>query len=174
MLPGWFRTGMRSLSGIAGLLSARDTKPTLQGYLSRDGEALKMVDRILYEGHSYALQKAIEEAKIQLSTSDSARIELQRPGVQFDIPIEETEFAQIVEPDIRILRMCIEKALTQAGKEPSQIDLVIRTGGSSRIRAFTRMLEDLFGPQRVVERHLFNTVVTGLASEARREWGTSV
>jgi molecular chaperone DnaK (HSP70) len=91
-----------------------------------------------------------------------------------DLPVSEREFAEIVDPDIQLLRECIEKALVQAAKDANQVDLVTRTGGSSRIRAFTRMLQDLFGPDRVVERHLFNTVVTGLASEARREWGTGV
>ena len=171
-LPRWFREGMRNLSGIAGLLSSRDARPTLRSFLSRDGDRLQMVDRILYEGHAYALHRALEDAKIQLSTHDSARILLQRPGVQIDVPITEREFAKLLQPDIEVLRACIERALAQAGKDPEQIDLVVRTGGSSRIRAFTRMLEDVFGPERLVERHLFNTVVTGLASEARREWGT--
>lgn len=171
-LPGWFRQGMRSLSGIAGLLSSRDARPTLHSFLNRDGEALQMVDRILYEGHAHALHRALEQAKIQLSAADVARIVLQRSGIDIDVSVTEAEFAQLLQPDMAIIKSCIEKALVQAGKEPEQIGLVIRTGGSSRIRSFTKMLEEIFGAERVVERHLFNTVVTGLASEARREWGS--
>ena len=153
-------------------MSSPDAGPALRGFLSLDGDQLRMVDRILYEGHAYALHKAIEEAKIALSSSDRTEIRLHRPGVDLDIPVTQEELTALVESDVALLRKCIERALIQADRRPSDIALVIRTGGSSRIPAFVRMIEDLFGPERIEERNLFDTVVSGLATEARRTWGS--
>jgi len=170
-LPGWFRSGLRTLSGTARLLSNRMTNSTLRQFLDyKGGQALRPVDELLFGGHAYALHRSIEDAKIDLSTNQTAHIRLQRPGIDLNVPLTETEFAQLISRDIDILQDCIERALGQADVSPDEVHHVVLTGGSSRIQAFRRMLVDLFGADRLVERHIFNTIVSGLGSEARRLW----
>jgi hypothetical chaperone protein len=54
-----------------------------------------------------------------------------------------------------------------AGLAHEEIDIVLRTGGSSRIPAFVRMLEDRFGPERLHEMDLFTSVASGLGIAAQ-------
>jgi molecular chaperone DnaK (HSP70) len=50
--------------------------------------------------------------------------------------------------------------------EPETIDVVVKTGGSSSIPTFSRMLADVFGPKRVKTSDLFSSVTAGLAIKA--------
>ncbi len=52
---------------------------------------------------------------------------------------------------------------------PETISLVLRTGGSSSIPAFVRILEEIFDPSVIQERPVYTTVVHGLA---RMHWGS--
>jgi len=56
----------------------------------------------------------------------------------------------------------IDDTLSRAGIDGSQIELVIRTGGSSLIPAVKRILEERF-PDKVVEHDPFTSVAAGLA-----------
>jgi hypothetical protein len=47
---------------------------------------------------------------------------------------------------------------------------VLRTGGSSSIPAFVRILERTFDPSVIQERPVYTTVVHGLALHALEQW----
>ena len=55
-----------------------------------------------------------------------------------------------------------------SGKEPGEIDAVVRTGGSAQIPRFVDMLGGIFGPEKVVLADVFNSVTAGLAIRAGR------
>ena len=65
---------------------------------------------------------------------------------------------------LRQLEQAIAKVLTMAGKTLPDIDLVIRTGGSSQIPAVKAILENMF-PDKVVEHDPFTSVASGLAMQ---------
>jgi molecular chaperone DnaK (HSP70) len=75
------------------------------------------------------------------------------------------------EKDIRQYRQKIQEVLLQtvsdSGLDPEQIDAVVKTGGSSSIPAFTGMLGELFGMQKVKSSDVFSSVTAGLAIRAR-------
>jgi hypothetical chaperone protein len=56
----------------------------------------------------------------------------------------------------------IHETLVQAKLKPGQIDLVVRTGGSSQIVAVRQLLEQFF-PGKVTEHDPFTGVAGGLA-----------
>ena len=66
--------------------------------------------------------------------------------------------------------MEILKALELADIKPEEVSLVLRTGGSSSIPMFVRMLEEIFDPSTVQERPVFTTVVHGPARCAQELW----
>lgn len=170
-LPGWLRSRLATLDGLRELLSDRMTASTLSEYRrAPGGEILAPVEGILYEGYAYLFYRAIEEAKIALSTEDFARIDFRRPGIDLSIPIGRDEFEQLIAPSMDTVTECILRALDEAGVDPEQVNLVLRTGGSSSIPAFVRILEELFDPSVIRERPVYTTVVRGLAMHALEHW----
>ena len=61
----------------------------------------------------------------------------------------------------------MDKTLKAAGLKPEDIDVVIRTGGSSLIPAVQKMLEKKFGAEKVNKQEVFTSVVQGLAGRGR-------
>jgi hypothetical chaperone protein len=131
---------------------------------------LAPIDGILYGGYAFSFYQAIENAKIALSDEQSTRIDFNRPGVDLSIPIYRAEFEQLIAPSMDVVTDCILRALDDAGIDPPQVSLVLRTGGSSSIPAFVRILEELFGPSVIRERPVYTTVVRGLAMHALEHW----
>ncbi len=171
LLPGWLRSRLATLNGLRRLLSDSMTASTLSEYRrAPGGDILAPVDGILYGGYAYAFYRAIEQAKIALSTESFTQIEFQRPGIDLSIPVRRDEFEQLIAPAMDAITECIMHALDDAGVEPQQVDLVLRTGGSSSIPAFVRILEETFDPSVIRERPVYTTVVRGLAMNALEHW----
>jgi hypothetical chaperone protein len=174
-VPSWLRVKLRTLAGCQDLLTDSRMESILRDMTAQGGgdfaEALR---ELLYGGQAWACFHAVERAKMDLSSQLATRITLRRPPyLQVDEPLNRGEFEGVIRDDLLTVRQCIERALEDADVRASEVSYVTRTGGSSRIPAFTDMLGDMFGARRVVERDAFTTVVTGLAQFAYSEWATS-
>jgi len=97
------------------------------------------------------LKDAAEKAKIELSSSTSTEINLPYIMPVDGIPkhlvrtLSRAQFEQIADRLIqRTLEPC-KVALNDAGLTPSDIDEVILVGGSTRIPAIQKIVEDFFG-----------------------------
>jgi hypothetical chaperone protein len=170
-LPHQFRKRMASLSGLKTLLSDPATASTLAEFRgANEGARLAAVETILYGGYAYQFYRAIEEAKIALSTASSSVIDFHRPGIDISIPVRRDEFEDLISEPMEAVRAEILRAVHDAGVTPEDIGLVLRTGGSSSIPAFVRILEDTFDPSAIQERPVYTTVVKGLALYALGLW----
>ena len=166
-LPAWVRSELRSSLGLRRLLGAPQM-PQILSKLKMQGVDVSRLERLLYGGYGYAFYEAIEEAKIQLSTRSEASISFQRPGFDMRTTVSRAEFEELIAADIHLLRETIEAALHSAGIRASQVQAVFRTGGSSSIPAFVRMVGDIFGPAKIQKRPPFTTVVHGLGCFAQQ------
>jgi hypothetical chaperone protein len=72
----------------------------------------------------------------------------------------------LIGPDARCVEQCIDRALSTAGLSADDIDVVLRTGGSSRIPMFERILRNKFGPLKIEDMDAFTSVASGLAVAA--------
>ncbi len=97
------------------------------------------------------LKEAAEKAKIELSSSTSTEINLPYIMPVDGIPqhlvttLTRAKFEQLAD---RLIRATIEpckKAVADAGMSVSEIDEVILVGGSTRIPAIQKIVEDFFG-----------------------------
>ena len=166
-LPAWFRQDLRTLDSAMRLLRSPDTLPLIRQH------RLRLLEGILYGGHAYAFYGAIEQAKLALSASDTTTIELHRPGgIDLSIPLQREAFEALIAPDIAVIADTITTALERADVKAGDVSLVVRTGGSSSIPLFVRMLESLFPLDRLQARDPFTTVVQGLGAYARQLWGS--
>ncbi len=97
------------------------------------------------------LKEAAEKAKIELSSSTSTEINLPYIMPVDGIPqhlvmtLTRAKFEQLADSLIRATIEPCRKALADAGFSASQIDEVILVGGSTRIPAIQKVVEDFFG-----------------------------
>ena len=103
------------------------------------------VDLRTQPGAVQGLRKDAIDAKIRLSSEGSAQFDIELPNgdrYQRDIPRE--VFEQLIEPVLARTAGPCKQALTDAGITPEQIDEVVLVGGSTRIPAVRRLVDDLF------------------------------
>lgn len=170
-VPNQFRQRMSSLSGLKSLLGDPNTHSILAEFRgAAEGARLAPVETILYGGYAYQFYRAIEQAKIELSTAPSSVIDFHRPRADVSIPVRRDEFEDLISQPMEAVRAEILRAVHDAGVAPEDIGLVLRTGGSSSIPAFVRILEDIFDPSVIQERPVYTTVVKGLSMYALGLW----
>src|SRR5271157_5596680 len=130
------------------------------------------VDLRRHPGAVQALRKAAIEAKISLSTEDVARFDIELPnGDRYQREIPREVFEQLIE---RVLTRTVgpcKQALTDAGITPEQIDEVVMVGGSTRIPAVRKLVDDLFhlaarGKKPHIELNPDEVVALGAAVQA--------
>jgi Fe-S protein assembly chaperone HscA len=119
-----------------------------------------------------AVRKSAIEAKIRLSTEAAAHFDIELPnGDRYQREIPREVFEQLIEPVLdRTVGPC-KQALTDAGLTPEQIDAVVLVGGSTRIPAVSRLVDDLFhlaarGKKPYVELNPDEVVALGAAVQA--------
>ena len=117
---------------------------------------------LIHQNYSYHIFEAIRDLKVKLSSVKEATIDL--PEIDVEVSITRDEFESLISEILRQLEQSIEQVLVKAGKTLQDIDLVIRTGGSSQIPAVKKILENMF-PDKVIEHDPFTSVATGLAME---------
>lgn len=92
-----------------------------------------------------AIRKAVIEAKIALSSQETARISVDLPNMEpYRREITREQFNHLIQP---ILARTVEPCLTaikDAGIQPEQIDEVVLVGGSTRIPAVWQLTSDVF------------------------------
>jgi hypothetical chaperone protein len=110
----------------------------------------------------------VEGAKRQLSQNERATIHLEGKGFDVHEIVGRSDFEAIIGPETRIIETHVDAILRDAGLRPEDIDVVIRTGGSSQIPAFVQMLETRFGREKVRSIDTFSSVTSGLGIIAHR------
>jgi len=146
------------------------TTPVMQRMEQNDDIAVKF--RRLYElikrNYSYLVFQSLKEFKARLSEQDEARLDI--PELDIDILLSREEFESIIVEQLQLFEQAVHDMLTRASVTSSQVDLVVRTGGSSLIPAVRNILEDLF-PKKVIEHDPFTSVAAGLAIAEYRRLG---
>lgn len=99
------------------------------------------------------LKEAAEKAKMELSTTMQTDINLpfitatQEGPKHLNYTLSRSKFEQLVEDLIKRTIPPMEKALTDAGLKPGDIDELILVGGSTRIPKIQEVVEDFFGKE---------------------------
>lgn len=173
-VPKWFQGRLLSLGDAMHLLSDPAVPGLIRDYmLLNEGKGMALVDNILHGGQTYNFYKAVENLKIALSSQDEAMLDFHRPGIDISLSVSRAEFELLIHPYIEAVMVQVRKALDIANAEADDVDIVLRTGGSSSIPSFVARLEELFGAEKVAERPVFSTVATGLGGYAQQlEWAS--
>ncbi len=135
---------------------------------------LKALRSLVRENYGLTLYSRAEQAKRELSSADSAIISMNEGDIHFKHRLPRFEFERLIGPEARAIGECVDRALDAAKLKPNQVDVVLRTGGSSRIPRFVKLLEERFTPQRLREQDPFTSVGAGLAIAAYGQRGEVV
>jgi hypothetical chaperone protein len=171
-LPALLRNSLRSLSGLRTLLTTNIALDAISAYRHQgNDDVLHFIDQLVYGGQAWQFYTAIEKAKWALSEEEETLLQLRSVGLDVRIPITRREFEDAIAADLRRVRYCLEDSLADAGVTADEVTSVTKTGGSSQIPAFGRLLRGLFPAAEIIESDPFTSVVLGLADYAREEWG---
>jgi hypothetical chaperone protein len=104
----------------------------------------------------------VERAKRRLSEKRGAEILLEGPGFKVREFVTRTEFENIIHAELTAIEQHLDETVKASGLSLDEIDVVIRTGGSSQIPVFHEMLKRKFGPDKVQRVDTFSSVTAGL------------
>ncbi len=124
---------------------------------------LKTLETLIFNDLAFSFYNNVEAAKIALSSQGAAVISLKERNIDLWELYTRAQFEQDIRPHQQQIEQVLVETLNASGLEPGQIDAVVKTGGSSNIPAFTRMLARHFSPERIQASDMFSSVTAGLA-----------
>lgn len=129
-------------------------------------QQLRALRALVRENYGLPLYEMVERTKRELSDAERVTLALHVGDIQFDEPLERWDFERLIGPDVRAVDACIDRTLAAAGLVAKNVDVVLRTGGSSRVPRFVRLLADKFGSDRLLDdgQDIFTSVATGLGT----------
>lgn len=120
--------------------------------------------RVLIDNnYVFSLFKKIEQAKIDLSDSQQAKIEFSKESIHIQEPFDSTEFENMIEKYTSEIEQYILNLLLSAGYSADKIDSVFITGGSSLVIPVRNILHKIFGKEKIRQGDTFNSVAYGLS-----------
>ncbi len=128
-----------------------------------DPAGIERMIRLIEFELGYPLYDAVGRLKRELSTAEEARFRFSGGGVELDVPVLRTAFEHWIVPDLAEIGAAADRALVAAALEPSAIDRVFLTGGSSLVPAVRRLFADRFGADRVASGEELTSIAHGLA-----------
>jgi hypothetical chaperone protein len=140
----------------------RYTTPVLDR-LSQGGpgaEKFARLNELIQRNLSFQVFQAIKELKARLSYQDKAVLDI--PELDIELELTRAEFEALIADQLEQVAASLDATLERARLAASDIDIVLRTGGSSLIPAVLRILDDRFAG-RVVDHDPFTSVAAGLA-----------
>ncbi len=164
-LPSWLFNELRTSSSVRLLMA----DPGIPSILARIGSTqADLVHALLYDGHAYDFYKAIESAKITLSSTETTDLRFRPLGLA--VTLRRSAFEAMIRPELDLVRDAISRSLVAAHVTPAEVGRVLLTGGSAYIPAFRADLAATFGAERLEQRDAFTAVVHGLGVRAQQLW----
>lgn len=126
-------------------------------------DKIEALIQVVTSNYALLLFDLVEQAKIRLSSWPETRLTARMDQIALEEKLTRARFERVIDQEYRAIQQRLKDTMTQSGLRPKDIDRVLRTGGSSQIPTFVRLLEDTFGPDKVLEINTFGSVTSGLA-----------
>ena len=129
-------------------------------------EKVAALIQIISENLGYALYRAVEHTKVELTEKELGSFKFSQSTVQMDDSLERWQFESWIQDDIQKIAACIRALLDQTGVKSADIDRVFLTGGSSFVPVVRRFFSKTFGADKLRGGEELTTVARGLALRA--------
>lgn len=137
-------------------------------FLSSDPAAIESLRSLINNNLSFSLYDEIDRAKKYLSGNQVSAIQFHEKNIDIDTIFQKNEFEEYIHSDVLDIQKKIEEALSISRLTPDDIDAVSTTGGSSLIPKVTKLLEKMFGMEKILRHDAFTSVASGLALKANK------
>ncbi len=132
-------------------------------------QTMYALETLVTQNVGFKLFRQIERAKKTLTNSLLARLDFAHDHIDIRERLLRRNFTLLIEAEVDIVAQEIRHVLADAGLHPADVDVVLRTGGSSLVPAFIEMLNDLFGDAPLRDMDPLTSVVGGMAIVARSD-----
>jgi len=144
---------------------------TIAEYSPRDPSGIAALKTLVTRNVGFKLFRAIEQSKKNLSASALEQLDFDFEDISIHELIGREQFEGLIYREIEKVELGILQTLEIAKIKPENLDIVLRTGGTSAVPVFTALLEKIFGASALAEMDLFTSVVGGLAVVAAEDGG---
>ena len=133
---------------------------------SDEPEKIRALLHILDNDLGYHLYRAIERAKVELSSKEETRFSFHDDPLEIEAKITRAEFDGWVSDETTAMAECVDRLLAKTGVPASSVDQVFMTGGTSFVPAVRRIFDERFGREKIRAGGEMISVATGLALRA--------
>ena len=126
----------------------------------------KRLMSLIFNDLAFTFYNHVETAKIALSSQGVTTISMHERDLDIWEIYTRHQFQMDISAQKESIRSVVMKTLDDSGLNPDQLDIVVRTGGSSNIPIFQEMLAQIFGREKVIQSSAFSSVTAGLAISA--------
>ncbi|MCA0457982.1 MAG: Hsp70 family protein [Chloroflexi bacterium] len=138
---------------------------------SKHPETIDALRSLVTLNLGYNLFQAIEGVKKELSTKMGTTLKFQQDKIRIFEYITRWQFESMIKAEVKRVKEGLDAVLEEAALTADQIDVVLRTGGSSLVPAFVKLLADQFGAEKIRDMDPLVSVVGGLSIIAHEDGG---
>ena len=166
--PVWLYARLRRWH-LLSFLKSKKTMELLQEMVDQANEPEKMraLLALVENDLAYHLYRAVERAKVDLSTRDATRFSFVEPPVHIEHPLTRAQFDGWISEETSAMAECVDRLLGRAGVSARDVDRVFMTGGTSFVPAVRALFDTRFGAGRIEAGGEMISVASGLALRAR-------
>jgi hypothetical chaperone protein len=169
-VPAWLYSHLRRwhyLSFLRDEATLRLLDRVAYGALER--ERVDRLVRVVSDDLGLVLHRAVEGAKVRLSTRDRDRVALDE--IDLDLEIARGSFEAWLADDLAAIDRVLDDVMARAGVTAGEIDRVFATGGTSLVPVVQARLAARFGAAKLIGGDELTSVAWGLAARARQVFG---
>jgi len=166
-VPVWIYSRLMRWHHLSFLKSKKNID-LLEGIASQtaDAGAIHALLHVIENDLGYHLYRAVERAKVALSSADSALFTFSDDPLEIEAPVTRGQFEEWIADDMTTMSTCVDGLLARIGVDAKDVDQVFMTGGSSFVPAVRRIFETRFGADRIRAGGELISVASGLALRA--------
>ncbi len=150
------------------LLRGKETIDMLQSVQAQafEPDRIAALLHLIRNDLGYRLHQAVQKTKCALSENESAQFQFEDGDAYIEASVTRVEFEGWISEELAAIEGCVDRIVSSAGLDPSDVDRVFLTGGSSFVPAVRRIFESRFGADKISNGNEFTSVARGLALRA--------
>ncbi len=117
----------------------------------------------------FPLFNEIEKVKVSLGKKESELFRYSFLDLAVEQMVEAKKYQESVTPTIDEVMATMMDVFTQSGLKVTDVDQVCLTGGTSQFPLIKDQLKAIFGPEKLIEHNIYQSVVNGLAQFASKQ-----
>ncbi len=163
-VPVWIYAKLRRWHHLS-FLKTKKNVDLLEEIASQTDEPEKIQSllHILDYDLGYHLYRAVERAKVELSTKSETHFMFSDPPLDIQATITRAQFDGWIGDETTQMRDCVDRLLARTGVRAADVDQVFMTGGTSFVPAVRQIFDERFGAAKIRAGGEMISVATGLA-----------